>query len=62
MASRQIAKLNRIISSQNGKLAKWQVDKMASWQNGKLTKWQVDKMACSPNGKLNIFVNLQNCS
>ncbi len=29
----------------NGKLTKWQVDKMVSWQNGKLTKWQVNKMA-----------------
>ncbi len=25
---------------------------MASWQNGKLTKWQVDKMANRQNGKL----------
>jgi hypothetical protein len=28
---------------QNGKMKKWQVDKIASWQNGKLTKWQADK-------------------
>ncbi len=28
----------------NGKLKKWQVDKMASGQNGKLTKCQADEM------------------
>jgi hypothetical protein len=31
-------------SWQNGKLTKWQVDKVASWQNVKFTKCQVDKM------------------
>ena len=28
----------------NGKLTKWQVDKMPSWQNGKLTKCQVNEI------------------
>ncbi len=37
---------------QNGKLIKWQVDKMASWQSGKLTKWLVEKMVSWENGKL----------
>ncbi len=32
-------------SWQNGKLTKWQINKMASWQNGKLTKCKVDKVA-----------------
>jgi hypothetical protein len=32
-------------ADKNGKLMKWQVDKMASLQNGKLTNWQVDEMA-----------------
>ncbi len=36
---------------QNGKLTKWQVDKMVSWQNGKLTKFKVDKMASWWNDK-----------
>jgi hypothetical protein len=40
----------------NGKLMKWQVDKMASWQNGKLTKTQVDKMAGLLNGKMTILI------
>jgi hypothetical protein len=37
---------------QNGKLAKWQVGKMANWQNGKWAKWQVGKMASWQNGRL----------
>ncbi len=57
MASWQNGKLtkwqvDKMASWQNVKFTKCQFDKMASWQNGKLTKWQVDKMASWQNGKL----------
>jgi hypothetical protein len=35
----------KTVQLKNGKLTKWQVDKMAGWQNGRLAKWQVGKMA-----------------
>ena len=44
--------VDKMESWQNGKLKKWQVDKMANWQNSKLTKWQVDKMSSWQSGKL----------
>ncbi len=34
----------QMISCQNGKFTKCQVDKMSSWQNGKFSKLQLDKM------------------
>ncbi len=34
-----------MLSLQNFKLMKWQVDEMASWKNGKLMKDQADEEA-----------------
>jgi hypothetical protein len=36
----------------NGKLLKWQVNKIACWQNGNTMIQQVDEMASSQSAKL----------
>ncbi len=47
-----------MVSWQNGKLAKWQVDEMAICQDGKLTKGKLDEMA-NWNWRNSILMNWQ---